>query len=82
MKNGNGEMKIERGIPIPAARSNHGYSDALRKLKVGESVVLPCSNQTARALIYQILRSKRTPFKGEFTGRKLDGDHTRVWRIK
>lgn len=84
MKNGNGALpKIERGIPIPKSRgSRSGFSELLCQLKVGESVLLPCSNQSARALIYQIQRRKNDPSTGEFTGRKVDGEHTRVWRTK
>jgi len=82
MKNGNGQIKIERGIPIPGTPVNRGYSALLRQLKVGESVLLPTSNQTVRQLVYQISRSKRHPCSFEFTGRKVDGGHTRVWRTK
>lgn len=79
----NGQFKIESGVPIPPSSAQRtGASDALRQLKVGESVVIPASSNSCGAIIRQVITSKRFPTKAVFTSRKIDGDHTRVWRIK
>lgn len=77
-------MEIERGIPIPAGGGSEkkGYSELLCRLKVGESVVLPTDNNTVSALARQIRRRKANPCRSKFTSRKIDGEHTRVWRIE
>ncbi len=75
-KNGNGELKIEKGIPIPARKGGNskGYAAALRKLDVGDSVVLPVTITTASNTAAHLFGS------GKYTARKVDGG-TRVWRI-
>lgn len=79
----NGQFKIERGVPIPPTAAPHtGASAALRRLKVGESLVLPASSNSCGSIIRQVQLSKRFPTKAVFTSRKIDCEHTRVWRIK
>ena len=78
----NGKPKIETGIPIPNFGRCTGASDLLRSLEVGQSVVLSSSTQAVNSLVRQIKRGNRKPCKHEFTARKVDGEHTRVWRVK
>lgn len=73
----NGDFKIERGIPVPPQHGRKGYSAILRKMKVGESVVLPTSTQPATNIGYQVFGGS-----GHITVRKIGPDETRVWRIK
>lgn len=78
----NGELKIESGVPIPPplgkAADPYSKSGALRRLEVGESVVLPGNPESAGTLVWNI--AKQTGRK--FTCRKVDDNHMRVWRIK
>jgi hypothetical protein len=70
-------FKIEDGIPIPPKRivNNKGYSETLRKLKIGQSCVLPIKRAIASCLAIRILG------KGKTTTRTIEGG-TRVWRLE
>lgn len=71
----NGEYKIEKGIEIPnRSGGGLGYGEVLRKLKPGESVLLPIKSHSGAwtAGKYHI-------GKGKFVVRK-DGDGHRIWR--
>jgi hypothetical protein len=67
------DLKIEKGIPIPGRRN--GFSETLRKMKPGDSVLLPRDRLNANALAHDVLGS------GNYATRKEDGG-TRVWRTK
>lgn len=67
------EMKIENGIPVPARAK--GLTVILRKLKVGQSVILPAKGQSARTVARYALG------KGKHATRATTGG-TRVWRLK
>ena len=72
----NGELKIEKGIPIPlGGRKIHGFNAVLKKMKVGDSVVLPRSTSAANSLAKQALGT------GNYTIRKIDESSCRVWKI-
>lgn len=79
MKNGmNGAIKIERGVPIPTGRGHtKGYSAVIRKMKVGDSAVLPVNTNTCHSLARQIFGGT-----GYVATRKVDAGHSRIWRIK
>lgn len=68
-------LKVEKNIPLPLA-GNKGYTAILRRLKKGESVLLPTSIQSAAALGARSGRAPKT-----FTMRMVEGG-TRVWCIK
>ena len=70
------DFVIEKNIPIPVLNQGQskGYSEVLRKLQVGDSVVLPIP-RTSLSLAGSILGS------GNFAARKCDGGY-RVWRLK
>ena len=69
------DFKIEKGVPIPPSHVSKGYSHALRKLKVGESVVLPAPANNLGATCRDVLG------KGNYVSRTVEGG-TRVWRLK
>jgi hypothetical protein len=69
----NGEFKIEKDIPIPP-RGGRGLAAALRKMKVGDSVELPISTQSASNCVRQLFGP------GHVTIRKTDKG-CRVWLI-
>jgi hypothetical protein len=71
----NGELKIEKGIPIPRSHGN-GVIPTLRQLEVGDSVVVPQPTNNANSSAAAALG------KGNFICRKVDDQHTRVWRTK
>lgn len=71
----NGELKIDKGIEIPRRPVKKGYSQALRALKKGESVLLPISYLPG-GLMRQV---DNRP--GVFSTRREEGGF-RVWRIK
>lgn len=66
-------MKIEKGVPIPT----NGKTAMIRKLKKGDSVVLPGSSQSAITLAFNVFGAY-----GFVTCRKIDNNSVRVWRIK
>lgn len=68
------EIKIEKSVPVPMQHG--GYSAILRKLKKGESAVLPIPTINVCSLAYKIFGA------GKYVAcRKVEGG-TRVWRIK
>lgn len=76
MSEGNGELKIEKGIPIPGTSGapRRGLREALRHLEVGDSVLVRSAPSTAGATAHQILGP------GKYATRK-EGGGVRVWRI-
>lgn len=68
------KLKIEKSIPIPEIRGK-GFSYALRKLQVGDSVFLLTKINSAAKLADSIIGS------GKYACRTQEGG-TRVWRIK
>ena len=72
------ELKIEDGIPLPlhAGTTGKGYSVAVRKLAVGQSVLLPTSIGSAGVIIRSIGGNRTT-----HTARQMEGG-CRIWRIK
>jgi hypothetical protein len=78
MKNGkNGHFKIEKGIPIPVGMGGRrsGVADALRKLEVGDSVLIPGVASVAFNAIRYVGGNKTT-----HTARR-EKEGYRVWRI-
>ena len=72
----NGELKIEKGIPVPPRKEKTGYANVIRKLKVGDSVLIPGPSAAAYNSIHYTGGNRKT-----HTGRR-EKDGTRVWRIK
>lgn len=65
---------VEKTIPVPGFRGNKGYSDTIRKLGVGDSVLFPDATRgTINALCSNILGA------GNYTTRK-SSEGIRVWR--
>jgi hypothetical protein len=71
----NGELKIEKGIPMPRRR-NAGIIPTLRTMEAGDSMVVPQPLSTANNSCAQAFG------RGNFICRKVDDKHTRVWRTK
>lgn len=76
----NGELKIEKGIPIPETRGRDrkGISSAARALGVGDSFFVPaslCQAVNVRRTVQSVFGS------GGYTTRH-EGNGLRVWRIK
>lgn len=70
----NGELKIEKGIPLPDPKRRHGYiAEIFRAMKPGDSVLGEWSMSTA----YQY--ASRYIGKGNYTCR-VEGKKVRVWR--
>lgn len=69
------QLKIEDGIPVPARWD--GLTDALRKLKVGQSFLLSKEKRnTVHASAFHAFGKR-----GHIATRS-EGDNVRVWRIK
>lgn len=68
-------FKIEDGIPSqPRGRArSKGYTDVLRSLEVGQSVVLPTTSESIHALARRI--------QGKFSVAAVGKIGFRVWRI-
>jgi hypothetical protein len=73
-------FKTDRSVSAPAKRSK-GIVDAIRALKVGESVLLPTS---AGSLISTVgyLRARGKAKAGEFTVRSEGMRAARIWRLQ
>jgi hypothetical protein len=72
-------MIIEQDVPIPP---KHGgkYVGVLRALEVGQSVVLPMSQQNSCYLVWR-LKTEAGSTK-QFTTRVVSQQETRVWRTE
>jgi len=69
---------VRDDVPAPDGRSK-GYSDAMRELKFGESVLLPASVSAVRSLMNKFyLRGERVRYS--FRAKSEDAG-TRVWRV-
>ena len=69
------ELKIEKNVPMPERRGRPGiYTPTLRKMDVGDSVVLPLNYNGARLLAQYVFG------RGNYRGTKLDANNTRIWR--
>lgn len=76
----NGQMKIEKGIPIPpATRGGRGgggsVSPIIKQMKVGDSIFFKGKKSTG----FSWVRRRHRPMV--FTVRAMNGG-TRMWRIK
>lgn len=68
-------IEIEQGVPIPeASRRTSLITEAARKMKVGNSIMVPYSRGPIVTMMV-----KATGFK--FTQRRI-GSKLRIWRIK
>lgn len=67
------DLIAEADIPMPLPKGKSPYWEAVRKLKVGESVLLPLLPETANAIGYRVWG------KGNY---RLDKEEngTRLWR--
>lgn len=70
------KFQIEKGVPIPPKYSNKnaGITACLRKLEIGDSIVV---DNSVKPSIYNL--AKRMGIK--ITARREHLDTTRVWRI-
>jgi len=66
----NGEIKIEKGVPIPTRRSNSRYP--WREMQIGDSFVVASSAQA--------VHSSASYAHIKITTRAVDGG-IRVWRV-
>ena len=69
---------VRSDVSAPNGRSK-GYSDALRQLKPGESVLLPIKVATARSLMNKLYL--RGQFARHSFRARAEGDEARVWRV-
>jgi hypothetical protein len=69
-------LKIDDDVPVPAARNNQGITDALKKLRKGQSVFI--HGKTAQDMGGFI---DHCGLSGKVTRRTIDGG-CRIWRIK
>ena len=70
------ELKIEKGVPIPPAKTKIGLSATLRSMEIGDSIFLQVVGQNRLGG-----RIARVLGKGNWASRK-EGAGCRVWRIK
>jgi hypothetical protein len=70
----NGELKIEKNVPLPKSSKGYGLTGLLRKMKSGESIFVPFDvSGDPRQIAYNALG------KGKFSVHKEPGG-ARVWR--
>lgn len=71
----NGELKIEKGIPLPNKKGISGsVSDVFKQMAIGDSIVFPAKN---RSMMFYL--QKTTGFR--LTSRRINKDEVRIWRI-
>lgn len=76
MKTNTTEFKIEKGIPIPSTGKYGPLKEAMKKMKVGDSVEVPYTRT-----LYQNARVAATKLGFKVTLRKERGASTfRLWR--
>lgn len=73
MKNGSSEPKIEKGVPLPAAKGGTGVTKTLRRMKVGDSFLSDRKIEGIHQIAYQI--------GIKVSVRKMP-EGIRVWRTK
>lgn len=70
-------LKIESGVVIPSETrgrpSKSGMQEAMEKMQVGQSIVVPRTHTGCRTRISRILKMK-------FTSRALPDGKIRIWR--
>lgn len=71
--------KIEQGVPVPDETRGGHSSIPFRSLEVGESIRFPLEIRLNVAS-YASIEKRRTG--KEFTVRKVDDKHARIWRVK
>lgn len=71
------EFKPERGVPVPEAHHGKGYTAAVLALKPGESVLLPTTYASGRAIAASLYGSGRRK-RGSMVVRE-DPRGVRVW---
>jgi hypothetical protein len=68
-------IKIDKNVPLPEAQGR-GFSAALRKMKVGESIVIPLDARSS-------IRTLATRLGLRISVRTMEnGTHIRVWLVK
>lgn len=67
------DLKIEKGIPLPARTRQGGMSQVMREMVVGDSVLWPLAKRTSLNPLAARLAIK-------IATRKEGVDHVRVWR--
>lgn len=75
----NGELKIEKGIPLPPKKTGPvpgALTQLLRKLRIGESIFVPGKKSAVNG---GAIRS--AGMTGRCAQRAMNGG-TRIWRIK
>lgn len=69
------DVEIEKGVPLPPAIGKTGLAALLRRMEVGDSVVLPYARRGS-------ITTAASHMGMKMTTRRLDADMMRVWRVK
>lgn len=73
----NGAFKLERGVPLPPKSGKPGgLTDTIRKMKEGESFVIPPGRHVAD--VWPIAKHLGV----KLTSRRQPDGSTRIWRIE
>ena len=77
------DYPISKDVKVPVRHlNNRGFTAALRKLEVDESVLLPTTAGSVRILCYSIDEARGgLGARGGFIVRS-EGDGARAWRVK
>jgi len=67
-------IKIDKNVPLPESQGR-GFSAALRKMKPGESIVIPLDARSS-------IRTLATRLGLRINVRTIDAEHIRVWLVK
>lgn len=73
-----GQIKIEKGVPMPETGSRYNYP--FNEMKVGDSIVVP-GDQSYSCISAICYYSKRHPGTKFSTRKQLDGTR-RIWRTE
>jgi len=75
------KIKIEQGVPKPRPKTSRGglYTPLIEKLQPGQSFVLPAGHAKRLLDWAKKLGASKQPVQ-KFSIRKVDDNHSRVWR--
>jgi hypothetical protein len=68
---------VESGIPIPDENVRKNFM--LSQMEVGDSILIPIEDRSSAASSASKIKARTGK---EFTTRRVDTDHARVWRTK
>ena len=71
-------MNIDKNIPLPRRNSDVAYADALERMEVGDSILVPSQEEALRVYHWFRCRNMKTAMRAQWDSGTYQGH--RVWR--